>query len=55
MTFSHKGPNKTSELERVAVIGDGKSGLCRWKLVEFGDVSVELRHSGPDFMRAELF
>ena len=55
VAFSHKGSNKTSELKRIAVIGDGKSRFCRRKLVEFGDVGVEFRHSGPDFMRAELF
>ena len=55
MAFSHKGSDKAGELKGVAVIGDGKGGFCRGKLVEFSDVGVEFRHGGPDFMRTELF
>ena len=55
VAFCHKGSDKAGELEWVAVIGDGEGGFCRGKLVEFGDVGVEFRHSGPDFVRTELF
>ena len=54
MTFRHKCSDEAGKLERVAVIGDGKSGFHGWKLVELGDVSVELSHGGPDFMGTEL-
>ena len=54
MTFRHKSSDEAGELERVAVVRDGQSGFHGWELVELGDVSVELSHGGPNFMRTEL-
>ena len=55
VTLSHKCSDEACKLEGIAVICDGECRLRCGKLIELGDFGIEFSHSGPNFMRTELY